>query len=475
MAELPQKVPKGTPAWALGPAGAPKSGAEEELEAAIIAVFIVIFIVAVVATEAKTKSTITHGTNLPARCRAGHGSPASFFNALSEHSPRVPLVMASACRYLYLAPMNKPLKKTALLALPLAGIVALCTLPGIPGTNISFTVPYALEGPGPTVNVLGEAEGKEVLQITGTKEQPTTGNLNMTSVRILHHLTMAEFLYRLATTDDTAVDLNAIFPPSMTQEETQKRNQMMFAQSEDAATVAAYNQLGRPLAAGVAAVEETSPAAGKVQAGDVVLRIDGEETPTPADVSAAVKRHKAGETITVTLRKDNGRSAEEEVTLAARPQPEAGEGAADGAASDSGDAAGQDAGYLGIYMRPVPADGVAITYNLEGIGGPSAGMMFALGVVDKLTEQQLTGGKFIAGTGTISPDGTVGPIGGIEHKIQAAADAGAEVFLSPSENCAEALKRKHKGLTIVRVDTLSQAVEQIERFNAGQPVQSCDS
>ena len=128
---------------------------------------------------------------------------------------------------------------------------------------------------------------------------------------------------------------------------------------------------------------------------------------------------------------------------------------------------------LGISMLSVPASDIDVEYNLEDIGGPSAGMMFSLAVVDKLSPGALNGGKFVAGTGTIAEDGSVGPIGGIAHKVRAAEEAGAEVFLAPSQNCAEANSAKPENLTILKVDTLPQAIDQMAKFNEGSGFETC--
>ena len=129
---------------------------------------------------------------------------------------------------------------------------------------------------------------------------------------------------------------------------------------------------------------------------------------------------------------------------------------------------------LGILMTSEPAGGITVNYNLNDIGGPSAGMMFSLAVIDKLTPGALNGGKFVAGTGTINEDGQVGPIGGITHKIRAAEDDGAELFLAPGGNC-DAVKRVHtEHMTVAKVDNLAEAVEAMEDFAAGRDVPACE-
>ena len=114
-----------------------------------------------------------------------------------------------------------------------------------------------------------------------------------------------------------------------------------------------------------------------------------------------------------------------------------------------------------------------VKFSVGDIGGPSAGVMFALGVIDKLTPMNLTGGKFIAGTGEIEASGKVDPIGGIQQKMVGARNAGATVFLAPAANCSDVKGAIPAGLEVVKVGTLSQAVSDLEALKAGQPVPSC--
>ncbi|MEL4163371.1 PDZ domain-containing protein [Corynebacterium bovis] len=122
-----------------------------------------------------------------------------------------------------------------------------------------------------------------------------------------------------------------------------------------------------------------------------------------------------------------------------------------------------------------PASG-AVKENdiITAVDGPSAGLMFSLAVVDKLSPGELSGGRFIAGTGTIDADGSVGPIGGITHKIAAAAHAGAEAFLVPEGNCAEATSRGYDGdPTLIKVSSLDQAVDELDTFTSGGSPTTC--
>ena len=114
-----------------------------------------------------------------------------------------------------------------------------------------------------------------------------------------------------------------------------------------------------------------------------------------------------------------------------------------------------------------------VKFSVGDIGGPSAGMMFALGIIDKLTPMNLTNGKFIAGTGEITAAGQVQPIGGIQQKMVGARNAGATIFLAPATNCSDVKGAIPAGLQVVKVSTLNQAVDDLEAIKSGQSVPSC--
>lgn len=124
------------------------------------------------------------------------------------------------------------------------------------------------------------------------------------------------------------------------------------------------------------------------------------------------------------------------------------------------------------YLNLSPEQ-VRIQLNLPDVGGPSAGLMFSLGIVDQLGTVDLTGGQTIAGTGTITPDGKVGPIGGVEMKTKAAKRDGASVFLLPEHECDKAKDAAPSGLRLVPVDTLTEAVDALTALRGGGKVPSC--
>src|SRR4029450_11888565 len=128
---------------------------------------------------------------------------------------------------------------------------------------------------------------------------------------------------------------------------------------------------------------------------------------------------------------------------------------------------------VGVQIKadqPHPFD---VKIDLGEIGGPSAGLMFTLGIIDKLKPEDLTGGKIIAGTGTIDDEGAVGPIGGIPQKLVGAHAAGAQLFLVPKDNCAEALRNAVPGLPMAEVATVDDALTALHAFTTGGTPQPC--
>lgn len=334
---------------------------------------------------------------------------------------------------------HQRLKTLAWGALPVVALTVLVSVDRVPGTDISLTVPYAAEGPGPTFNTLGEVDGEPVVDIEGVPVDDTSGNLNMTTVSVRSRLTLAQALGRWLTTEDTLVPIERVFPPDRSPEEIQESNQQAFTASEASATVAAMNYLNRPVEIAVVDVLEDSAAAEHVAAGDVIRAVDGVPVDEPGQVQQAVRAREPGDEVALTLDRD-GERLDRTIVLGEHPDD-------------------PSVALLGITMTSEPTEDMSVTYNLTDIGGPSAGMMFSLAVIDKLSPGELNGGRFVAGTGTISEDGTVGPIGGIVHKVRAAEEIGAELFLAPAANCAEAVSRDHGDLVVAEVETLDDAVE----------------
>ncbi|GAA4774394.1 PDZ domain-containing protein [Streptomyces sanyensis] len=344
-----------------------------------------------------------------------------------------------------------------MLAATLVFIVLLCA-------GVFFRVPYAEMSPGPTVNTLGSADGEPVLQISGRPTYPTTGHLNMTTVRVTgadYRMNLFEAVYGWLTHDNVVVPHETLYPDGKTEEESTQENAEEFSQSQESAKVAALRELDIPVASRVvvAAVVKGAPAEDVLHAGDVIRAVDGTAVEEPGDVADLVVEREPGEKVVFTIvPADEAEAAEK-----ARREPRTTEQVTvtTEAAEDDGRA------VVGIQAGTDHTFPFTIDIHLADVGGPSAGLMFALGIVDKLTPGDLTGGEFVAGTGTIDEAGEVGPIGGIEMKLVGARNAGAEYFLTPSANCATAASDTPEGLTLVKVDTIEDATGALERIREG--------
>ncbi len=315
------------------------------------------------------------------------------------------------------------------------------------------TVPYVSLGPGPTFDTLGEVDGKQVVAIDGTDTHPTSGHLNMTTVAQRDGLTLGQALTLWVSGREQLVPRDLVFPPDKSREDVEKDQDADFKRSEDSAEYAALGFLKYPSAVRVEKVNDPGPSAGKLQDGDAIDAVDGKPVANIAEFTALLKATKPGQEIVIDYRRKNAPPGVARITL--------------------GNNQDRDYGYLGVAVLDAPWAPFKIDFNLANIGGPSAGLMFSLAVIDKLTTGDLNGSKFIAGTGTISADGKVGPIGGITHKMLAAQEAGASVFLVPADNCDEARSMRDDNMELVKVDTLTSAVDSLHTLTSGGRPPSC--
>ncbi|MFE7133765.1 PDZ domain-containing protein [Streptomyces sp. NPDC057638] len=351
-----------------------------------------------------------------------------------------------------------PRRTVTMLASTLMFIALLCV-------GVLIPVPYAEMSPGPTVNTLGNAGGEPVLRISGRKTYPTTGHLNMTTVRVTgadYKMNLVETVYGWLAHDNVVVPRETIYPEGTTEEESTQENAEEFSQSQESAKVAALKELGIPVQSRiiVSTVVKDTPAEGRLHAGDVIKAVDGTAVKAPEDVAKLVRKHRPGQKVVFTIIPAKEAAAAEK----ARREPTTTEQVTlTTAKSPSGGQA-----IVGIQAGTDHTFPFTIDINLADVGGPSAGLMFALGIVDKLTPGNLTGGAFVAGTGTIDDAGEVGPIGGIEMKLVGARKAGARYFLTPSDNCAAAAADIPEGLRLVKVDTIADATDSLEKIASGR-------
>lgn len=315
------------------------------------------------------------------------------------------------------------------------------------------TVPYVALGPGPTFDTLGKVDGRTVVAIEGERTYPTVGQLNMTTVSVSDGVTLFGAMTFWLSAHHALVPRDEVFPPQLSDAELDRRNVELFEGSESSAETAALRYLGYPGEVVVDEVEAGAPADGRLQPGDQLVTVGGVPVTAAREVIAVLAEREQGEVVDVGFRRGDGPAQSVPITLG--PGPERGRG------------------YLGILVADQPDVDFDITIRLADVGGPSAGLMFALSIVDKLTPGPLTGGRFVAGTGEITAAGEVGPIGGIPFKMIRAREAGATVFLVPAGNCAEALRRAPEGLRLVRVGTLGEAVDALEGLDEGRPTPTC--
>jgi PDZ domain-containing protein len=315
-------------------------------------------------------------------------------------------------------------------------------------------VPYAALGPGPTLDTLGSVNNQQIISVSGRRPNAVAGHLNLTTVSVTDHLDLFSALRGWFDGEVAVVPREELFPPNQTPQQVDEQNARDFAQSESDAVVAALRELHFPEKVVVQDLaEDDSPSKGKLKTGDALEKVDGVAVPDLAALEKVLTGSVPGTTVTVDYVRAR-KPASTKVTLAK--------------------AAKRQGGALGVLvaMNPVAPYDVDIKVG-EDIGGPSAGLMFALGILEKVGPTELTGGRFIAGTGTIDFAGKVGPIGGIQLKMISAREHGATVFLVPKGNCTDALQRPPSGLELVKVETLHGAVDALHALESGRTAPTC--
>ena len=335
------------------------------------------------------------------------------------------------------------------------------------GAAMFIPVPYVMTSPGPVFNTIGEVNEIELISISGTETYPTEGELDMTTVSEYggpqEGLDMFQAIWGWIDPDRRVVPRESVYPEGETEEENAARNVEAFSTSQSYAIAAAMDYLDQPIKEQVivTSVGLDTPAQDKLRAGDEILTVDGVPMTTPEQVVEAVRSKPIGTDLNFSVMR-GGTKLEVVVTSGTRsddPETEQNEATIP---------------YIGIGIDINYSAEFEIKFGVTGVGGPSAGTLFAIGIIDKLTPGALTQGKIIAGTGTIDPDGNVGEIGGIQQKLIGARDAGAVLFLAPAGNCDEVIGHIPDGLTVAAIETLEDAMDEIEAFNAGAQVRTCN-
>ncbi len=323
--------------------------------------------------------------------------------------------------------------------------------------GLLFVIPtnYVVLGPGPSCNTVGTGSSSSCPSTVGGGR----GALITVPPAYLHPSSSSLYFLTVSEDDGRPSIGQAVFdwlrpghavaprelfyPPGTSSGQVQQQDRSDMVQAQDAAVVSAEGALGLDRAQ-VAAVE-TGPSLGVLHKGDLLLTVDGKSVTTAQDfvtltagtstsTAYEVGIRRGGKDLTVRLHKG---------LLGSKP-------------------------LFGIEVTDAPQVPVTITLDPDAIGGPSAGLMFALGVYDLLTPGDLAGSVRVAGTGEIDDDGDVSAIGGIQQKLYAARhDDHATLFLAPQSNCADTRNAIPSGLRVVPVSTLPQALTVLAEVRAG--------
>ncbi|MGO3152205.1 MAG: YlbL family protein [Galactobacter sp.] len=312
---------------------------------------------------------------------------------------------------------------------------------------------YVVEGPGPAVNTLGEdpTSGDNVIQVSGTKTYPTESELSLTTVSVAggpgRSISGTQALWAWIDGSEDLKPREYVYPAGTTSQQQDQENALAMTNSQHTATAAALTELDidfstRPVVAGFAADLNKDVLKPK----DVITSVAGTKVTGYEQVPDAVKAS-TGKSIGLTVER-GGKKVEVSAEVGTAETE-------DGTRQRS----------LGIFITPDYDFPFKVDFGLQDIGGPSAGTMMALGLIDKLTEGSLAGDAKVAGTGTVTDNGEIGAIGGIPQKVVGARKAGATVFLAPEANCAELNGRVPDGITVYSVSTVHDAREILEKLS----------
>jgi PDZ domain-containing protein len=319
-------------------------------------------------------------------------------------------------------------------------------------------VPYVALLPGPTYNTLGPLHGKPVIQIKGQRTFPASGHLNMVTVSYIGGpgsnppFNIVAAIQAWLSPHDAVVPQQELFPTGKTRQQVVKQDTLQMVDSQQTAEAAALCQVGIKFTTTdtVASTIAGMPAAGRLHRGDVITAVDGKPVTCRSSAASMITARPVGHLVVLTVRRGQSDHNISLRTASYRGQP-----------------------VIGVHVRESFKFPFQVKINIGNVGGPSAGLMFALAIIDKLTPANLTGGTFVAGTGEITVNGAVGPIGGIQQKMAAARTAGATVFLAPAGNCSDTAGAVPAGLRVVKVSTLRGAFAALNALKAGKPVPAC--
>ena len=313
-------------------------------------------------------------------------------------------------------------------------------------------VPYVTMKPGPAFDTLGKFDGKPMFSFgKDVKTYPTSGTLDFTTVSVTRadtNVPLSEAVRSYFDKNVAVVPKSLIYPEKQSAKDSSSQSAAQLAGSKDTSRAAALRAAGYTVTSvpAVQSVLKGGASTGKLLAGDVINAVDGTKPADAAEVASTISNHTPGEKVSLTVTRAGKQRTFSIVTKA--------------------DATDKAKARVGISLAEKFVFPIDIKNNVGSeIGGPSAGTMFALAIYDRLTPGALTGGKRIAGTGEITGEGVVGPIGGIRQKMAGAAADKTKIFLVPTANCAEAAKGDDFGMTLVRITTMKSAISALEKLS----------
>lgn len=329
---------------------------------------------------------------------------------------------------------NHPWRSVVLVIIGAAVVLAAFYVP-IPGI-------YAYL-PGPVRDV------ETLVEIKGAPTYPSQGSLFLTTVSVDLQVTFANAVAAWIDPSKTVLTKQQVtgggsFNDLQKQETIDMKNSKLFAEE----LVLNALGLGHPTGKGVKIVNTlpSGPAHGVLQSGDLIKTIEGNPVSTDCDVTSVLDAARVGSAVSLTVERNGQTRTFKDLKTTANPidptKP-----------------------FLGIQMKNIGFSfhpGMHVQFKTGAIEGPSAGLMFALALYDRLTPSDLTSGEKVAGTGTIDCAGHIGPIGGIQEKVAGAEHSGAQIFLAPASEAHDAEQVASSDLKIVPVKTFQQALDYLK-------------
>ena len=339
-----------------------------------------------------------------------------------------------------------------------AGWVFLAVFIIAAGVGVLLPSGYVIERPGTSFDVNGEVNGVDVISVVGAESFESETRLDVLTVSVLGNQDSTpgwlEIFFAWLDPEQQVLPVDEVFPPNLTTEEVRAESVAMMESSQQEAVAVALTELGYELSYEVyiSMVSEGGAASDILIAGDFIRKVNGETISTIEQLQDLIQLSN-GQSVQVEVERDG-----EVITRSITPKLV------------------EDRYLIGVMVGYTYDFPLEIELELGNVGGPSGGMIFALGVFDKLTEGSLLDSAHIAGTGTISSDGNVGAIGGIDLKMLAASRDGVELFLAPRENCSEIISSQPEGLLVVPVAEFTEALSAIEIYKEGsKELPSCEN